>query len=205
MTFGYQDVVDCNRVITGGGALSSSRRGQQNLTAFFQGGEIQAHIVNVCQAAHSVVTRQYFNDGNHRTGVLMIYTILIRKRLVVSRKKAYQVYAYLDEAFHRSQEGSPSNLDDMTNFIGNGGFMKLAQRPDLVDEYVTRKEAEVMALGDLLPRLAQAPKKPGVGVPFTDETRQQLKEDNAALRAWREKRRIFMAIKGGTASHSSDQ
>ena len=205
MTFTYQDVVDCNRVITGDGAFSHSRNGQHNLIGYFRGGAIDAHIVNVCQVANSVVNRQYFDDGNHRTGVLLIYTLLIRKRLLVSRKKAYQIYAYLDEAFHRYQTGMPSNLDAMTDFIGNGGFMKLEKRPELAEEYVTRKETEVMALSDLLPKLAKAPGKPAPGMTVTDEVKDKYREENAALREWREKRRIFMAIKGGTASHSSDQ
>ncbi|CAB3787639.1 hypothetical protein LMG28688_02509 [Paraburkholderia caffeinitolerans] len=205
MGFGYQDVVDCNRVITGHGNLSVSRRGQHNLTAYFGGGEISANVANICQAAHAIVTRQYFDDGNHRTGVLLIYTVLIRKCMLVSRKKAYQVYAFLDEAFHRSQTGKQSNLDTMTNFIESGGFMKLKERHDLVDEYVGKKEAEVLALNELLPNLARAPQKPREGVEFTEAMRQQIKENNAELKAWREKRRIFMDIKGGTASHSSDQ
>lgn len=205
MTFGYQDVVDCNRVITGHGNLSVSRHGQQNLIAYFNGGTIDAHIANVCQAAHAIVTRQYFDDGNHRTGVLLIYTVLIKKRMLVSRKKAYQIYAFLDEAFYRSQAGKQSNLGEMTDFIGYGGFMKLKERYDLVDEYVGKKEAEVLALNDLLPNLARAPAQPVAGVGFSAEVRQQIKGNNAELKAWREKRRIFMAIKGGTASHSSNQ
>ena len=204
MTFGYQDIVDCNRVLTGNGALSQSRHGQRNLIAYCGGG-IDAHIANVCQAAHSVVTRQYFDDGNHRTGVLLIYTMLIRKRSLVSRKKAYQLYAYLDEAFYRSQNGSPSNVNELADFVGFGGFMKLDKRQDLLGEYVTRKEAEVLALSDLLPQIATAPSVPKQGIPFTEERRDEIRESNAALRAWREKRRIFMAIKGGTASHSSEQ
>jgi hypothetical protein len=121
MAFGYQDIVDCNRVLTGYGALSHSRHGQQNLIAYCGGG-IDAHIANVCQAAYSVVTRQYFDDGNHRTGVLLIYTMLIRKRSLVSRKKAYQWYAYLDEAFYRYQNGGPSNLNELADFVGFGGL-----------------------------------------------------------------------------------
>jgi hypothetical protein len=205
MNFGFQDVVDCNRVITGDGKFSASRNGQQRLIDHFRSGRIDAHIVHVCQTARSIVTQQYFDDGNHRTGVLLVYTVLIRKRLLVSRKKAYQIYAYLDDAFYRMQTDRPSNLTEFTDFIGYGGFMKLDKRPDLVDEYVARKETEVMALGALLPKLAKAPKKPGAGVEVTDELRKQLREDNVELRALREKRRIFMAIKGGTASHSSEQ
>jgi hypothetical protein len=83
--------------------------------------------------------------------------------------------------------------------------MKLDKRQDLLGECVTRKEAEVLALTDDLPRIARAPTKPTQGVALTEQRRTEIRERNAALRAWREKRRIFMAIKGGTASHSSDQ
>lgn len=86
-----------------------------------------------------------------------------------------------------------------------GGFMKFEKSRDLVDEYVGKKEAEVLALNDLLPNLARAPLQPKEGVAFTEAMRQQIKDNNAELKAWREKRRIFMTIKGGTASHSSDQ
>ena len=204
MKFGYQDIVDCNRQITGTGTLSSSRNAQLRLSAYCNGG-IDSNIWNICHAAHSVVTTQYFNDGNHRTGVLLIYKILIRDQLLVSRKKAYQVYAYLDEGFHRSQKGLPSNVEALCDFVGNGGFMKLGKRPELADEYINRKLSEILALESLLVNLAKAPAQAQAGVPFTPEAQAALKSQNAELRQWREKRRIFMRIKGGTASHSSQQ
>jgi len=65
--------------------------------------------------------------------------------------------------------------------------MKLDKRPDLIEEYVTRKKAEVLALANLLSQIARAPTIPKQGIALTGQ------------------RRIFMAIKGGTASHSSEQ
>ncbi|MCA0174824.1 MAG: Fic family protein [Proteobacteria bacterium] len=204
MTFYYQDVVDCNRDITGTGTLSASRRGQTRLSTYCEGG-ISSTIYNICHAAHSVVTNQYFQDGNHRTGVLLIYKILIRDALLVSRKRAYQLYAYLDEGFHRFQTGEQSNVEALCDFVGNGGFMKLTKRPELAQEYIGRTKAEVLAVEEVLKNVAKAPAKPREGVPFTTEMQQQLRAQNFELRAWREKRRIFMRIKGGTASHSSEQ
>lgn len=204
MPFTYQDIVDCNRTITGDGQLSQNRNGQLNLTAYCNGG-IDTTIANVCHAAHSVVTRQYFQGGNHRTGVLLIYKVLITDLLLVSRKKAYQIYAYLDEGFYRSQSGGQSNVDQLCDFVGNGGFMKLAKRPELAQEYVTRKTAEVMALDALIANIAKKPATPASGVRLTPERQIELRNSNAELKQWREKRRIFMAIKGGTASHSSEQ
>ncbi|PTT76298.1 hypothetical protein DBR42_27070 [Pelomonas sp. HMWF004] len=137
--------------------------------------------------------------------MLLIYKILIRDALLVSRKKAYQLYAYLDEGFYRHQAGKESNIEALCDFVGNGGFMKLQLRPDLVQEYIERKTAEVLAVEEVLKKIAKAPATPNAGAPLTPEKQKELKAQNAELRAWRAKRRIFMHIKGGTAAHSSEQ
>jgi ABC-type hemin transport system substrate-binding protein len=83
--------------------------------------------------------------------------------------------------------------------------MKLNARPDLVPEYIERKTAEVLAVDDVLKMIAKAPATPPRGAALTPEKQKELRAQNAELRAWHEKRRIFMDIKGGTAAHSSEQ
>jgi hypothetical protein len=153
----FENVVEYNRIITGDGAFK--RNGEVSLKQILSAPP-PATISAVCQIGYLVALGQYFSDGNHRTGVLTIHLKLIEEADLVSRKKSYLIYGFLDDALALHDKGAGGNLTKLTDFIGNGGFIPLKDTPKKEEyraRYRNEKIAEVLALDALLPQIGRKP------------------------------------------------
>ncbi len=96
-------IVAWNVLAGGNGAFQANRNLQ---LAGRVGLGVAPTLPALCSLAAYIVNNQIFNDGNHRTGVLVVHAGSVFGRHVYLRTPMYQTYAILDYGYYHSQVGN---------------------------------------------------------------------------------------------------
>lgn len=132
---------------------SENTNGKPNFSPYLIGAK------NIVAQSVKIVSGQYFEDGNHRTAVLLLYAAYIFSFNKLPKIKVYRVYAYIDTIYHlkasiksgrtkEQAEKDEKEINDVQNELVKG-FKIYRQQLDTAEHKFIEFDKIVTAVRDL--------------------------------------------------------